>query len=149
MPNDNVLTEQIRAVCNAHIVTMGDDFELGADRLAKRILALLAAHPGQPEPHEDATARIERLRKALFEARDAMRVMANWVKKSDPAGHSWAVHMVDRANTALNGEPEPSGEVTDEQPSLTNPLTPYGMLVRVHALVELHAALAQRQGEGS
>lgn len=51
--------------------------------------------------------RIERLRKALFEARDAMRVMSNWVKKSDPAGHSWGVHMVDRANAALNGEPEP------------------------------------------
>ncbi|OMS81125.1 hypothetical protein AQ749_21350 [Burkholderia pseudomallei] len=43
-----------------------------------------------------------------------MRVMSNWVKKSDPAGHSWAVRMVDRANAALNGEPEPRAEVTDD-----------------------------------
>lgn len=49
-------------------------------------------------------ARIETLRKALFESRDAMRVMANWVKKSDPAGHSWGVRMVDRANAALSGD---------------------------------------------
>ncbi|MBF3825821.1 hypothetical protein ISF98_31350 [Burkholderia pseudomallei] len=33
------------------------------------------------------------------------------MKKSDPAGHSWAVRMVDRANAALNGEPEPRAEV--------------------------------------
>ncbi|MCA8326238.1 helix-turn-helix domain-containing protein [Burkholderia cepacia] len=30
---------------------------------------------------------------------------------------------------------EPSAEVTDEQPSLTNPLTPYGMLVRALRIV--------------
>ncbi|OMT68757.1 hypothetical protein AQ764_14365 [Burkholderia pseudomallei] len=53
MPNDNVLTEQIRAMCNAHVVTMGDDFALGADRLAKRILTLLATHPVQPEPRAE------------------------------------------------------------------------------------------------
>lgn len=52
----------------------------------------------------DAPVRIEALRKGLFEARDAMRVMSNWVKKSDPAGHSWAVRMMDRASAALNGE---------------------------------------------
>ncbi|HDR9290369.1 TPA: hypothetical protein QDB46_005563 [Burkholderia multivorans] len=53
MPNDNVMTEQIRAMCNAHVVTMGDDFALGADRLAKRILALLA--PTQ-QPSSEVTA---------------------------------------------------------------------------------------------
>ncbi|EEE04604.1 hypothetical protein [Burkholderia multivorans] len=52
MPNNNELSEQIRAVCNAHVVTMGDDFALGADRLVRRILALLASHPIQPEPRE-------------------------------------------------------------------------------------------------
>jgi len=30
---------------------------------------------------------------------------------------------------------QPSGEVTEEQPSLTNPLTPYGMLVRALRIV--------------
>ncbi|CAJ4434843.1 gp39 [Burkholderia pseudomallei] len=69
---------------------------------------------GEPEPETATVARIEQLRKALFESRDAMRVMSNWVKKSDPAGHSWAVRMVDRANAALNGEPEPRSEVTDD-----------------------------------
>ncbi|CAJ2900730.1 gp39 [Burkholderia pseudomallei] len=76
--------------------------------------AILAAHSGQSEPETATVARIEKLRKALFESRDAMRVMSNWVKKSDPAGHSWAVRMVDRANAALNGEPEPRSEVTDD-----------------------------------
>ncbi|CAK1304673.1 gp38 [Burkholderia pseudomallei] len=75
--------------------------------------AILAAHSGQSEPETATVARIEQLRKALFESRDAMRVMSNWVKKSDPAGHSWAVRMVDRANAALNGEPEPHSEVMD------------------------------------
>lgn len=73
---------------------------------------ILAAHSGQSEPETATVARIEQLRKALFESRDAMRVMSNWVKKSDPAGHSWAVRMVDRANAALNGEPEPRSELT-------------------------------------
>ncbi|MFW2458375.1 hypothetical protein ACN4GH_01970 [Burkholderia pseudomallei] len=97
--------------------------------------AILAAHSGQSEPETATVARIEQLRKALFESRDAMRVMSNWAKKPDPAGHSWAVRMVDRANAALNGEPEPRAEVTEEQPSLTNPLTPYGMLVRALRIV--------------
>ncbi|CAJ9472150.1 Uncharacterised protein [Burkholderia pseudomallei] len=102
-------------------------------RLLARLVALLN-DSGQSEPETATVARIEQLRKALFESRDAMRVMSNWVKKSDPAGHSWAVRMVDRANAALNGEPEPRAEVTDE-PSLTNPLTPYGMLVRALRIV--------------
>lgn len=71
----------------------------------------LLNNSGQSEP-EAATARIEQLRKALFESRDAMRVMSNWAKKPDPAGHSWAVRMLDRANAALNGEPEPRSELT-------------------------------------
>ncbi|VBP34724.1 Uncharacterised protein [Burkholderia pseudomallei] len=73
--------------------------------------AILAAHSGQSEPETATVARIEQLRKALFESRDAMRVMSNWAKKPDPAGHSWAVRMVDRANVALNGESEPRAEV--------------------------------------
>lgn len=81
-------------------------------RLLARLVALLN-DSGQSEPETATVARIEQLRKALFESRDAMRVMSNWVKKSDPAGHSWAVRMVDRANAALNGEPEPRSEVMD------------------------------------
>ncbi|QGS82546.1 hypothetical protein [Burkholderia pseudomallei] len=112
--------------------------------------AILATHSGQSEPETATVARIEQLRKALFESRDAMRVMSNWVKKSDPAGHSWAVRMVDRANAALNGEPEPRAEVTEEQPSLTNPLTPYGMLVRALRIVSgtTLMGMAQHLGRG-
>ncbi|AAQ54937.1 hypothetical protein Bcep22_gp01 [Burkholderia phage Bcep22] len=36
---------------------------------------------------------------------------------------------------ACRKEPEPRDEVTDERPSLTNPLTPYGMLVRALRIV--------------
>ena len=48
------------------------------------------------------------LASALREARDAMLTMARWVSKSDPAGHSWALRMADRASAAL-GEQTPSG----------------------------------------
>ncbi|CAJ2725545.1 hypothetical protein [Burkholderia pseudomallei] len=80
-------------------------------RLLARLVALLN-DSGQSEPETATVARIEQLRKALFESRDAMRVMSNWAKKPDPAGHSWAVRMLDRANAALNGEPEPRSELT-------------------------------------
>lgn len=60
------------------------------------------SYAASAQQDEREATRIEQLRKALFEARDAMRVMSNWVKKSDPAGHSWAVHMVDRANNVLS-----------------------------------------------
>lgn len=59
-------------------------------------------------PTESSAARGEELRRGLFEARDAMRVMSNWVKQSDPAGHSWAVHMIDRANDVLSGGSAPT-----------------------------------------
>ncbi|MDN7609862.1 hypothetical protein QZM28_24495 [Burkholderia multivorans] len=64
------------------------------------VRALYAA----PQPAQaDAPVRTEALRKGLFEARDAMRVMSNWVKEIDPAGYSWGIHMVHRANAVLNG----------------------------------------------
>lgn len=88
--------------------------------------AILAAHSGQSEPETATVARIEQLRKALFESRDAMRVMSNWAKKPDPAGHSWAVRMVDRANAALNGEPEPRAEVTGGDELKARRLIRYG-----------------------
>lgn len=134
MPNDNVLTAEARATImdacqsisrradeikesnTSADGTWGDaedkafyDAEL---RLLARLVGLLN-DSGQSEPETATVARIEQLRKALFESRDAMRVMSNWVKKSDPAGHSWAVRMVDRANAALNGEPEPRSEVME------------------------------------
>ncbi|KVQ85526.1 hypothetical protein WK07_04310 [Burkholderia multivorans] len=74
-------------------------------------------------------AQAEALRKALFEARDAMRVMSNWVKKSDPAGHSWAVRMVDRANAVLNGGADTApaeARLADAQAAMLTKVTNYG-----------------------
>ncbi|CAK0035567.1 Uncharacterised protein [Burkholderia pseudomallei] len=131
MPNDNVLTAEARATimdaCQSISrgadglkagCAIGDEWPDAEDkafydaelRLLARLVALLN-DSGQSEPETATVARIEQLRKALFESRDAMRVMSNWAKKPDPAGHSWAVRMVDRANAALNGEPEPRAEV--------------------------------------
>ncbi|CAJ4431961.1 Uncharacterised protein [Burkholderia pseudomallei] len=131
MPNDNVLTAEARATimdaCRSISrgadglkagCAIGDEWPDAEDkafydaelRLLARLVALLN-DSGQSEPETATVARIEQLRKALFESRDAMRVMSNWAKKPDPAGHSWAVRMVDRANAALNGEPEPRAEV--------------------------------------
>lgn len=133
MPNDNVLTAEARATimdaCQSISrgadglkagCAIGDEWPDAEDkafydaelRLLARLVALLN-DSGQSEPETATVARIEQLRKALFESRDAMRVMSNWVKKSDPAGHSWAVRMVDRANAALNGEPEPRASKCD------------------------------------
>lgn len=67
----------------------------------RALISLALTHAGATKASPDA--RIEELRKGLFEARDAMRVMSNWVKQSDPAGHSWGVRMVDRANAVLSG----------------------------------------------
>ena len=67
-----------------------------------RIAQLLTRASAATEP-QGLSERVEELRKALFESRDAMRVMSNWVKKTDPAGHRWAVHMVDMANNVLAG----------------------------------------------
>ncbi|VBK79079.1 hypothetical protein [Burkholderia pseudomallei] len=133
MPNDNVLTAEARATimdaCRSISrgadglkagCAIGDEWPDAEDkafydaelRLLARLVALLN-DSGQSEPETATVARIEQLRKALFESRDAMKVMSNWAKKPDPAGHSWAVRMVDRANAALNGEPEPRSEVMD------------------------------------
>lgn len=92
------------------ILALVDEYHENPTRDTRTALRVALMNEFHQEPK--TTVRIERLRKALFESRDAMRVMSNWVKKSDPAGHSWAVRMVDRANAALNGEPEPSAEVT-------------------------------------
>lgn len=64
---------------------------------AERILA---------QPTSDAK-RAEELRHALSVARDQMRVMANWVKFSDPAAYSWSCNAITIVNAVLErGEPQ-------------------------------------------
>ncbi|MDW9243940.1 hypothetical protein [Burkholderia cepacia] len=63
---------------------------------------------------------------------------------------------IDRAEQMIEvladhlGQPEPRAEVTEEQPSLTNPLTPYGMLVRALRIVSGTTLMdmAQHLGRG-
>jgi hypothetical protein len=81
------------------------------------LLEAARATAEQPEPDAllRAFKRIEALRKGLFEARDAMRVMSNWVTKSDPAGHSWAVRMVDRANDVLSHKSQQDAAIESQR----------------------------------
>ncbi|WP_254214287.1 hypothetical protein [Burkholderia multivorans] len=92
-PTDAMNRAGMRALAEFHH-TRGDTVDAV-------FLAMCAAAP-QPA-RADAPVRTEALRKGLFEARDAMRVMSNWVKEIDPAGYSWGIHMVHRANAVLNG----------------------------------------------
>ncbi|WP_260426377.1 hypothetical protein [Burkholderia cepacia] len=85
---------------------------------------LLAAHPGQPEPA--ASPGVIAAALAVIEA-DRSQTLTN--------------ELVDALDIAIKIQrgmfklPEPHAEVTEEQPSLTNPLTPYGMLVRALRIV--------------
>lgn len=56
---------------------------------------------------DEAKADAKELRHALFVARDHMRVMANWVKFSDPAAYSWSCNAITIVNAVLErGEPK-------------------------------------------
>ncbi|WAX26285.1 hypothetical protein [Ralstonia phage p2110] len=50
---------------------------------------------------DEAKADAKELRHALFVARDHMRVMANWVKFSDPAAYSWSCNAITIVNAVL------------------------------------------------
>ncbi|MFP3652252.1 MULTISPECIES: DUF551 domain-containing protein [Burkholderia] len=96
------LTDEQRGALQACVdVMLHDGVPVDAEHPAcvalDRAEALLADHPGQPEP--------------------------NYLRDNG------------RSIESVCGLPEPRAEVTDEQPSLTNPLTPYGMLVRALRIV--------------
>ncbi|WP_175867907.1 hypothetical protein [Burkholderia diffusa] len=71
----------------------------------------------------------------------AKEIVADWIKGRgtylDGEAYGAAVELVAFAisRTIAAQQPEPRAEVMDEQPSLTNPLTPYGMLVRALRIV--------------
>lgn len=50
---------------------------------------------------DEAKAEVKELRHALAVARDQMRVMANWVKFSDPAAYSWSCNAITIVNAVL------------------------------------------------
>ncbi|MCB4349838.1 transcriptional regulator (plasmid) [Burkholderia vietnamiensis] len=111
MPNNNVLTAGERNAIERAI----SEVELCCQfSLANELRALLAAHPGQPEPR-DAIARSKRILMLVDEYHD---------NPTSDTRTALRVALMDEF------QPEPRAEVAEEQPSLTNPLTPYGMLVR-------------------
>lgn len=56
---------------------------------------------GRAATVDEAKADAKELRHALFVARDHMRVMANWVKFSDPAAYSWSCNAITIVNAVL------------------------------------------------
>lgn len=65
----------------------------------------LYAHPSAE------IARADELRHALYVARDQMRVMANWVKFSDPAAYSWSCNAITIVNAVLAAPTQQEGGV--------------------------------------
>lgn len=83
----------------------------------------------------DACQSISRSADAL---KDCHTVDGDWGDDLDAkAFYDAELRLLERLTALLShpGQPEPRAEVTEEQPSLTNPLTPYGMLVRALRIV--------------
>lgn len=137
----------------------GDDVDAKAFydaelRLLERLTALIA-RPGQPEPidmllfcpkcgvqHVDAPEKASEGHPVLYanawtnsphRSHLCHACGTIWRPADVPTNGVAAIQTRGKADT-WDGEPEPRAEVTDE-PSLTNPLTPYGMLVRALRIV--------------
>ncbi|HEP6426945.1 TPA: hypothetical protein VDB83_001216 [Burkholderia cenocepacia] len=82
----------------------------------------------------DACQSISRSADALKECHT---VDGDWGDDVDAkAFYDAELRLLERLTALLaTQQPEPRDEVTEEQPSLTNPLTPYGMLVRALRIV--------------
>ncbi|MCA8447546.1 helix-turn-helix domain-containing protein [Burkholderia vietnamiensis] len=83
----------------------------------------------------DACQSISRSADAL---KDCHTVDGDWGDDLDAkAFYDAELQLLARLTALLDqpGRPVPRAEVTEEQPSLTNPLTPYGMLVRALRIV--------------
>lgn len=74
---------------------MDTDIRMACARRASGAWTPLYAHPSAE------IARADELRHALAVARDQMRVMANWVKFSDPAAYSWSCNAITIVNAVL------------------------------------------------
>ncbi|KVV07358.1 hypothetical protein [Burkholderia ubonensis] len=121
----DALDEEQRDALNEAICWANDD---GLPGTADQLRSILALHA-----QADAPVRTEALRKGLFEARDAMRVMSNRVKELDPAGYSWGIHIVHRANAVLNGEADTAqadapaeARLTDAEAGMLTLIVNYG-----------------------
>ncbi|PFH29084.1 hypothetical protein [Burkholderia sp. JKS000303] len=90
---------------------------------------------------KDARATIMDACQSISRNADALKechaVDGDWGDELDAkAVYDAELNLLERLTALLaTQQPEPRAEVTDEQPSLTNPLTPYGMLVRALRIV--------------
>ncbi|KVR83065.1 hypothetical protein [Burkholderia vietnamiensis] len=142
-----------------------DNYQEWADKLANAIAAHLnvdiGEHSNVNNPWREALEAIENaapasapvgltdeLRAVMQDAARSLSVRADELKESntsidgkwcdadEKAAYDAEVRLVERLRALLaTQQPEPRDEVTEEQPSLTNPLTPYGMLVRALRIV--------------
>lgn len=115
---------------NTHCNPKG--FRLSVEALADEAAKLLAA----PQPAQ-ADARVG----LTDDHRDAIDYAIQVLQQVEAGDGTFVGQCADAISglesllAAHPGQPEPRAEVTEEQPSLTNPLTPYGMLVRALRIV--------------
>lgn len=117
-----VLTNAMRAVITN---------ESGAYQSADDLYAALCAAADDERPAQ-ADARV----RLTDEQREAIEYAVTWLDENVSNRYAYTAAKELRALLATRpGQPGPRAVVTEEQPSLTNPLTPYGMLVRALRIV--------------
>lgn len=132
-----VLTDEQREALQHAINAAEEDC---AYTTATTLRTIIATHPRQPgQPERTDTHGWLRSGSLLYrltderhpQNRDEINVTMAGGSRADAGRIARAVQLLE----FLSRQPEPRAEVTDEQPSLTNPLTPYGMLVRALRIV--------------
>lgn len=104
MNEDKTLTyQQVEALAEKHLIDMTRFDYVDSNSLVDLVNDAIRL---SEQPKSLKSYRVAQLRKALIEARDAMRVMADWVKNSDPSSHTWGTQMVERASAVLKGNVE-------------------------------------------
>ncbi|WP_236658650.1 hypothetical protein [Burkholderia thailandensis] len=153
---DTGSAEMLRQLQN-HLTELGQRWYAGDTAVVDELLQLycvekdardaLAAAP-QPAQADARVGLTAAARATIMDACQSISRNADGVKAGCAIGDEWPdaedkafydaeLQLLARLVALLNdpGQPEPRAEVTGEQPSLTNPLTPYGMLVRALRIV--------------
>ncbi|AYJ74306.1 hypothetical protein phiE131_040 [Burkholderia phage phiE131] len=132
-----------------------------ANEAANRIRALKSATP-QPAQADARVGLTAAARATIMDACQSISRRADEIKESNvSADGTWCdadekafyyaeLSLLERLVSLLATTQQPRAEVTEEQPSLTNPLTPYGMLVRALRIVSgtTLMGMAQHLGRG-
>ncbi|WP_249204599.1 transcriptional regulator [Burkholderia cenocepacia] len=135
MPNDNVLTELERLRnglenCIENARLRNDAYDVGyMNSMLTTLNGVIAAHPGQPGIACVGGHGIAGLGRMTNDDDGFVRLQFVSEAAADAFMEAYG------PTVDISEMPEPRAEVTEEQPSLTNPLTPYGMLVRAPRIV--------------